>query len=230
MIDLIEKFYTADLSLQEEEALDALLGSSVEDANRFADKAAEAYARFGLPELGPDSGSGLKTGARWIYGLALLSLAFLAWFGWHHYGPGSKQNSTSSALTTVPPSMPASGSQGSTPSQGWENNGVQAGPHMSPITPTQGNKPGERTHSLLKIQVATTQAGSVTVRVLDTGGLPVKTLFSGMLSPGTHDFSWDGRLDNGRKAPPGTYRIETRSGSAVQTREFIIENKAKNRE
>jgi hypothetical protein len=73
MADLIDKFYSADLSESEEEALDGLLESSQEAAEKFAQKAAEAYARYGLPETGPEEGLGMG----WRRGRVFLGLALV---------------------------------------------------------------------------------------------------------------------------------------------------------
>lgn len=251
MADLVDKFYTADLSLDEEEALDALLGSSLEAANRFADKAAEAYARFGLPEPGFGSGSGRKFLLRWVYGFVLLSLAFLGWFGWRHHGLGIEKASTLNASATVPPgenanvmapqtpvssSIPAiqapPSAMGHVPTSGTNPSNAGQGEWglASKGTPEPLKTPGQKTRSRLKVQVEVAQEGPVAVRVLNAAGTPIKTLFSGTLPAGTYAFTWDGRLDNGREASPGTYRVETRTDSTVQTKEFLIENKGKSRE
>src|SRR5579862_532187 len=80
MVDLVDKFYLADLSESEEEALDVFLASSPEAAGLFADKAAEAYARYGLPDPGVTKGPGFSS--RWSLGFLALVLVLMAGYGW----------------------------------------------------------------------------------------------------------------------------------------------------
>jgi len=51
-------------------------------------------------------------------------------------------------------------------------------------------------------------AGSVAIHVYDGGGSHVRTLDAGGAPAGEHSAEWDGRDDNGRKVPDGTYRFE----------------------
>jgi flagellar basal-body rod modification protein FlgD len=50
-------------------------------------------------------------------------------------------------------------------------------------------------------------ADEVTVTISDANGLPMKTLALGALSAGVHNFSWDGKTDNGAQAADGNYSI-----------------------
>jgi flagellar basal-body rod modification protein FlgD len=64
-------------------------------------------------------------------------------------------------------------------------------------------------------------ADTVTVRVIDSSGLPIRTLQLGDLEGGLHNFTWDGNTDNGAKAANGQYRISveaTRAGEKVTAR------------
>jgi len=58
-------------------------------------------------------------------------------------------------------------------------------------------------------------AGPVHVAVWDTTGRLVRSLYGGILSPGTHDLPWDRRNGNGRSVPAGIYwiRVTTAQGS-----------------
>jgi flagellar hook assembly protein FlgD len=50
-----------------------------------------------------------------------------------------------------------------------------------------------------------------TVRIIDRAGIPVRTLLDGGSLEGddrTQVFHWNGRNDDGDRAPPGLYRIE----------------------
>lgn len=240
MIDLVEKFFSGDLSPAEEEALDALLASSPEAADRFAEKAAQAYSRFGLP--GPDSHQGSRRS--WLSLLLLLALAM--GYGWHRYGGFQKalgpaaQTAVSSSsetenqkTTAVPPGIPA---KSPSISYGDKLHGIapvsnlsgEKGARTTPATPSP-QATGRKTRSQLKISVQIKRDGPVTVQILDSGGLAVKSLYTGSLRAGTYAFAWDGRMDNGLKAPPGDYRLQTQTGANVQTQEFSILAKGKNK-
>ncbi len=228
MSDLVNQFFLRDLSLAEEEALDSLLGSSLEDANLFADRAAQAYARFDLlepndepdsrlgpePNAGPDSGP--ETGSKadkglwrlWGFGLIVLGLA-AGLYEWRQYA--SVQTETPGMTTTqgvpAPADIPVSA-----PSQEIKK------------TPS-AKASGVKTISRLKINVQVAQAGPVTVWILNGSGFLVKTLYQGSLAAGDYAYSWDGRLENGQKAPAGAYRVETHTGSMVKTQNFLIQKK-----
>ncbi len=301
MADLVDKFYSADLSESEEEALDGLLASSLEAAGRFAQKAAEAYDRYGLPD--PDSRPGRGSGWRGL-GLWALALVLMASYGlwqvlWkvkptgtiHMPGlysntpaspvsgstgsstsvglpeeeitssgkPGSskpshartrrfsnplpvKESKTqtlvskSNGVKTVPPMVSSQGPV----SGSFSTTGADKGPTLNPSAMGSGQSslrpeipppltPGFSTkgYSRLKIDLAIGQNGPVTVRILDSAGADVKSLYSGSLAAGTYSFTWDGKLDNGKTAPPGQYQIESRNDSTVQDKEFWIQPKRK---
>lgn len=246
MTDLTDKFFKADLSQDEEEALDALLASSPEAAGRFADKAAEAYARFGLPEAGASSGPGPMPGWRFRLGTLAFALALVAGLGWWRHGPGK------AAWNFQGNQPPAAGSPsvrlsagvspaGKTESSKAPDSNEKPGdfqhangekPLLEAPSRTSGipSVPGSKTYSQLKISVEIRQEGPVTVEILGADGATVKNLFNGALPAGKYDFTWDGKLEDGRPASPGNYRLETRSGPTVQTQEFSIEKKGKNTE
>jgi hypothetical protein len=82
MADLVDKFFSMDMSESEEEALDQLLASSPEAASRFSEKASEIYARYGLPDLGPDSTPGKNFWWRLRLGLLAFVLFLAGGYGW----------------------------------------------------------------------------------------------------------------------------------------------------
>jgi hypothetical protein len=308
MADLVDKFYSADLSESEEEALDGLLASSLEAADRFAEKASQAYARYGLPD--PDSKPGPNSGWRKGLGFLALLIALAGGYLWWRAGWTAQPNATNnlSSLTANTqgspinngnnglPAFQGSSSSEATPSgqslstmasqNGLKNvknknsrpsasvsNGSATASQEVPIRvpstpsgstvgtdlknslssnssvpgsvqvasaniaspagapmgtqPPQTPAPGPQGHSRLKIDLAISQSGPVTVRILDNTGVDVKDLYSGTLAAGTYAFTWDGKLDNGKTASPGKYQIESRNGSTVQTKDFWIEPRKK---
>lgn len=236
MNDLVEKFFKEDLTSEEEESLEALLASSPEDAGRFADKAALAYDRFGLPDPENPPESSPKPG----WGLRLTALAFvlalMAGLGWWRHVPGKAagitQKNRQPALTSTYAPAPALNAGSPVEKSGPEDLGLPTSQEGAPAKVPSG-APGPplasktRTYSQLKIGVEVREEGPVTVEILDSTGVTVKNLFTGSLPAGSYAFTWDGKLADGRPAPPGNYRIETRSGPSVQTRDFSIEKKGK---
>jgi len=57
--------------------------------------------------------------------------------------------------------------------------------------------------------------GDVHVRVYDASGRIVRTISSGRLARGEHDFSWDGFDEEGRPMSAGTYFIQAESAGGV---------------
>ena len=62
------------------------------------------------------------------------------------------------------------------------------------------------------------RAGRVSLKVYDTTGRLVRSLFDGPAAPGTHDVTWDASDDRGRVVAPGVYfcRFEHADGSEVR--------------
>ena len=107
MSDLVEQFYKGELSEAEEEALDQLLASSPEAADRFARIAASAYNRYGLP--GAPKGFlgfwGLKIVVALVSAAVFLTAGYHYWHGRHAGALGFSTNQPSlriSFLDAVP--------------------------------------------------------------------------------------------------------------------------------
>jgi len=250
MDDLVEKFYATDLTGEEEEALDRLLDSSPEAAERFARLAAEAYGRSGQPDPGA-GGDDLASGPTAMRILLFFGGLFLvAAFGiWHVLRTGPAPAEGIPSNTSVVSPTQHLGDSNSIPegnvSVPAENGKTPATNLRTPVLPGSSNPKSVAAHSdatpskthlstddatdpghrNLKVTLELTEAAPVTIRVLDPQGQEVKSLYRGQLQTGKASFTWNGRLANGRKAPPGTYRIETRSGTTVQTREVLLQKK-----
>ena len=78
----------------------------------------------------------------------------------------------------------------------------------------------------LDILVDQKTAGLVTVRALDGTGKEVRLLFAGFLKHGQWDFLWDGKLDNGQNAQPGTYHVEVQTGKNILNQDIVIQGEA----
>ena len=93
----------------------------------------------------------------------------------------------------------------------------------NPSTPIDLDANPGRTFSGISVQVSQAKAGPLSVRVLDRDGREVTPLYQGILGPGNWAFEWDGQLLGGKKAEPGFYRIEVRSGAFVQYKKIQIQ-------
>lgn len=62
---------------------------------------------------------------------------------------------------------------------------------------------------------------AVTVEIFDVAGRRVQRLFDGMLSPGTHANSWDGRDGSGRETPAGIYFARVSTSEGLETRRLV---------
>ena len=64
---------------------------------------------------------------------------------------------------------------------------------------------------------------SVELTVMDITGRRVRHLASGVYSAGTHEFTWDGRDDDGRAVRSGAYFVAGRVGEkSLNQRLFIL--------
>ena len=73
-----------------------------------------------------------------------------------------------------------------------------------------------------KISFALPARGTVDLRVFDVRGALVRTLVSGDLEPGIHDYTWEGRTDDGVQVPSGVYFYRLRTASGDITRSMML--------
>ncbi|MGH7738876.1 MAG: hypothetical protein ACREL1_01900 [bacterium] len=242
MDDLIQKFFQADLTEAEEQALSDQLKNFTEEALRFGEEAEARYIRAGLPEpqlprplsIPAAAGGSAVSVMAWVHGglkilvwILGIALASVVAFGlWRNFVPQTPaQNSTSPV-----PGMKAQVSTGlrhfviarrdihpvSAPST------VPTG--LVPVlTPVDLNHPLGRTFSALSITVHKVSAGPVTVQVLTLDGKPLVPLYRGLLKPGNWGFEWDGKLADRSIAASGYYQIQLNSGSGPQKKIIQIQ-------
>ncbi len=67
-----------------------------------------------------------------------------------------------------------------------------------------------------------TAGARATVDIVDARGRRCRRLFAGHLGPGSHRFHWDGRADDGRPAPAGTYLAVFGTGSREHARKLTV--------
>jgi subtilisin family serine protease len=73
-----------------------------------------------------------------------------------------------------------------------------------------------------KISFALPARGLVDLRVFDVRGALVRTLVSGDLEPGFHDYTWEGRSDDGVQVPSGVYFYRLRTATGDITRSMTL--------
>ncbi len=66
------------------------------------------------------------------------------------------------------------------------------------------------------------RADEVELDVLDLSGRRVKHLANGLYAPGTHDFTWDGRDDDGHALHAGAYFVAGRIGDTRMAQRLIL--------
>jgi hypothetical protein len=62
----------------------------------------------------------------------------------------------------------------------------------------------------------------VSASILDSAGRLVRSYDLGLLSPGRSGFRWDGRDQNGRRAPAGIYFVRISDRAAVATAKLVV--------
>lgn len=67
-----------------------------------------------------------------------------------------------------------------------------------------------------------TAGAQATVDIIDARGRRCRRLFAGHLGPGSHRFHWDGRGDDGRPAPAGTYLAVVATGGREHARKLTV--------
>jgi hypothetical protein len=234
MADLLKDFFNRDLSDAEEQTLADLISSSPQQSSRFADLAREAYLQTGLPNEGGSNDSGTFGDTFRLWGpIVLKIILLLAATGFALYALVCllRENSNPSAslppavVKNIVPSMPHPAI-----SKSLSHSPVKKETSYSPPLPL--TKPGmvkpaaydpNKKYEGLDIMVEQKNSGLVTVRALDGSNREVRFMFAGMLKSGKWDFLWDGKLDSGQLAQPGTYRVEVQSGKDILTKEIVIQ-------
>lgn len=64
--------------------------------------------------------------------------------------------------------------------------------------------------------------GTVELQVYDMLGNMLKSIYSGELAAGPHDFSWEAQDKNGRALPSGIYFLRMSFNGAIQTKKMIL--------
>ncbi len=210
MSDLIEQFFTRDLSEAEHEALSKLLQQSPEAAVKYERLLEQNYLATGLPQPTLPKGlthfpttGGSLLGKSILLKVLAVGLAALAggllWKFWPKSNiavPAAVQQ----PIQQIPP--------------------VITHKKPAPVEPLAAgpNQEGQE----LSVVLNAAQKSLVTVRILDPSGREVRALYTGFVDPGKWSFQWDGLLENGQSANAGDYRIDVQSGATHLTKDIQI--------
>ena len=208
MEDLVQAFFTRDLSVAEQGSLSQLLEGSPDAALSYEKLLEQNYLATGLPQPSlpkslqslPQSGTSL---IGWN-GAAKLLVAVLVLGGaaiWK-YWPSAK--SGISLATQQPSVLPAPEKELSVPVRHRLRK-------PAPVEP-QASGPSQEGNEL-SVVVNSPQKSLVTVRILDPTGDEIRVLYTGFIEAGKWTFHWDGLLENGEAAGAGDYRIDVQTGS-----------------
>jgi len=78
--------------------------------------------------------------------------------------------------------------------------------------------------TLIRYQVPAVggRRSAVSLKIYNTVGQKVATLVEGVVSPGFHEVSWDGRGDNGKELSSGIYFYNLTSGDFKETKKMLL--------
>jgi hypothetical protein len=214
MTDLVQEFFTRELTEAEHAALSKLLEASPDAALNYERLLEQNYLATGLPQ--PTLPQGLQTlaqpgtgglaswgGAIKVLLVGLTAAGVVLWKFW----PQPK------ASTPMPIPQPAIHRTVEKP--------MAAPVHKpAPVQPLAAGPAQEGQE--LNVVVAAPQRSLVTVRILDASGKEVRALYTGFVEAGRWDFKWDGLLENGEAAGAGDYRIDVQTGAAHLFKDISI--------
>ena len=97
-----------------------------------------------------------------------------------------------------------------------------AAPAPSPALTLEQNAPNPFRKGGTSITFKIREGGRVAVRVYNARGQLVRALTDSHFPPGTHHLVWDGRDDQGRDAPSGTYYARAATASRTEARVKMV--------
>jgi hypothetical protein len=71
--------------------------------------------------------------------------------------------------------------------------------------------------ALIRLSIHMEKTQEVEVKVLDSNGIPARTLYHGVWNTGDHTLDWDGKDDSGKLLPSGDYLVSILSGGKTQS-------------
>jgi len=79
-----------------------------------------------------------------------------------------------------------------------------------------------RSGSTTNIKFSLPKAQKISIKVYDVSGRRIKTLVSGMMQPGHHYVTWNGRNERGTQVAPGIYFYQMKYGDKVLSNKKIV--------
>ncbi len=211
MTNLVNEFFSRNLTEAEAQSLEDLLGNSSEEALRFGEKMKQEYLAMGLPVPMIPKNFGLPHPALSLTKLALLATTFsagiLAWSLWPKAVLETAQTATPLEKVVIPATL-------SRPKVILPPPPLQVPQRLTGST-AEGNR--------LSVVVELDKPAPVEVCILDPKEQTVRTLYQGSLAPGKWSIRWDGLLSDGSQAPTGDYRIRVKSGATEMSKNVSIE-------
>jgi hypothetical protein len=211
MTNLVDTFFTRNLTEVEAEALDDLLSNSPEEALRMGEKMRLEYLAMGYPEpvmpkhLGLPH-PGLSFGKLFLLAAAC-STGILAWVLWPKAVVKTIQTALPAPQLSIPAALPRP--KASLPPPPLEI------PQRLTGTSDVGNR--------LSVVVELDKPAPILVSIFDPKDQKIRDLYQGVLPTGKWSIRWDGLLSNGSQAPAGDYRILVKSGTNEMSKNVSIE-------
>ena len=66
------------------------------------------------------------------------------------------------------------------------------------------------------------KGGKARIEVFDPAGRSIRTLFRGVMLPGSHRYTWDTRDSTGKKTPAGVYLLRLEAGGQSLTQKVSV--------
>jgi hypothetical protein len=211
MTNLVDTFFTRNLTEAEAEALDQLLEKSPGEALRMGERMRVEYLALGLPEpvmprrFYPPH-PGLSLGKLFLLA-AVCSTGILTWVFW----PKPVLKMTEPALPAIKAVAPLAVAK---PQAKLPPPPLQI-PQRLMGTSDEGNR--------LSVVVELDKPAPVEVNILNTQDQVVRALYQGVLPSGKWSIRWDGLLSDGTRAPAGEYHIQVQSGTTQMSKAVSIE-------
>jgi hypothetical protein len=239
--NLMKEFFKRDLTEAEEEQLARELATGPKKSLRFARLAEIAYLQTGLPHpsggAGGASGSGLGgSGLGGSMTLKVIAALMVGSASVVYY----VNTQSSPVQTTLPKALPAL-QEKMTPSLAPKpllnsqvpSQKVGSTFFPAPLATTQplgmvqpeAYNPDTK-YDGLELVVERQTVGLVTLRVVDAAQKEIRLLYVGVLKPGKWSFQWEGKMENGDLAQPGTYQVEVQSGSVTLHKQIVIRDES----
>jgi hypothetical protein len=232
MSELLHNFFERDLSDEEFESLGSVLESDAGAAEAFSGLAAKAYEATGLPtpSWSARAAESRSSIVPWVLtaliGLGLAGVAGVGVGLMRLTAPGMPVLSDDQAPfeeVAAPKARPRAPRSSVVPVD--ERPAADLAQDMARVRMADPQPEvnaflvrGDDGRQRLRVSVDAPTVSEVRLRVLELNGQEVRGMYKGRLTPGRHDFDWDGRRADGEQAPEGKYRLELLCGGRLHSK------------